>query len=41
MRGEAGQRQVKNPRVGLAVNGGGWLDGTYALAVATVVKRID
>lgn len=41
MRGEAGQRQVKNARVGLAVNGGGWLDGTYALAVATVVKRVD
>ena len=41
MRGEAGSRQVKNARVGLAVNGGGWLDGTYALAVATVVKRVD
>jgi hypothetical protein len=23
----------------LAVNGGGWLDGTYALAVATVLAR--
>jgi acetyl-CoA acyltransferase len=41
MRGEAGRRQVKNARVGLAINGGGWLDGTYALAVATIVKRID
>jgi acetyl-CoA acyltransferase len=41
VRGEAGRRQVENARVGLAINGGGWLDGTYALAVATVVQRID
>lgn len=41
MRGEAGRRQVKNARVGLAINGGGWLDGTYALAVSTIVKRLD
>jgi len=40
MRGEAGRRQVKDARVGLAINGGGWLDGTYALAVATVVQRV-
>lgn len=41
LRGEAGARQVQNARVGLAINGGGWLDGAYALAVSTIVKRID
>ena len=41
LRGEAGARQVDDARVGLAINGGGWLDGTYALAVSTIVKRID
>jgi acetyl-CoA acetyltransferase len=41
LRGEAGARQVENARVGLAINGGGWLDGTYALAVSTIVKRTD
>ncbi|MEY2893689.1 MAG: Thiolase [Pseudomonadota bacterium] len=41
LRGEAGRRQVKNARVGLAINGGGWLAGTYALAVSSVLKRID
>jgi acetyl-CoA acyltransferase len=41
MRGEAGRRQVEGARVGLAINGGGWLDGTYAVAVSTIVKRID
>jgi acetyl-CoA acyltransferase len=41
MRGEAGRRQVEDARVGLAINGGGWLDGTYAVAVSTIVKRID
>jgi len=37
LRGEAGARQVDGARVGMAVNGGGWLDGTYAVAVATIV----
>jgi acetyl-CoA acyltransferase len=41
LRGEAGRRQVQDAQVGLAINGGGWLDGTYALAVSTIVKRID
>lgn len=41
MRGEAGRRQVEGARIGLAINGGGWLDGTYAVAVSTIVKRID
>jgi acetyl-CoA acetyltransferase len=39
--GRAGKRQVENARIGLAINGGGWLAGMYALAVATIVKRID
>lgn len=41
LRGQAGGRQVDNARVGLAINGGGWLDGTYALAVSTVVRTVD
>jgi len=41
LRGEAGGRQVENARVGLAINGGGWVDGTYALAVSSVLKRLD
>ena len=41
LRGEAGGRQIENARVGLAINGGGWVDGTYALAVSSVLKRLD
>jgi acetyl-CoA acetyltransferase len=41
LRGEAGGRQVAGARVALAINGGGWMAGTYALAVSTIVKRID
>jgi len=41
LRGEAGGRQVENAQVGLAINGGGWVDGTYALAVSSVLKRLD
>jgi acetyl-CoA acyltransferase len=39
LRGRADRRQVKNARLAMAVNGGGWLDGTYALAIATIVRR--
>lgn len=39
LRDRAGRRQVKNARLAMAVNGGGWLDGTYAVAVATIVRR--
>ena len=39
LRGSAGARQVEGARRALAVNGGGWLDGTYALAIATVLER--
>src|SRR5260370_33225739 len=38
LRGRADRRQVKNARLAMAVNGGGWLDGTYAVAVATIVR---
>jgi acetyl-CoA acetyltransferase len=41
LRGEAGGRQVDDARVGLAINGGGWVDGTYALSVSTVLKRLE
>lgn len=41
LRGEAGKRQVRDAGIGLAINGGGWLAGTYALTVSTVVKRVD
>lgn len=41
LRGRAGERQVADARLGLAVNGGGWLDGGYALAVASIVRRLD
>jgi acetyl-CoA acetyltransferase len=40
LRGDAGPRQVETARVGMAINGGGWLDGTYALAVSTIVQRM-
>jgi acetyl-CoA acetyltransferase len=40
LRGRADRRQVKNARLAMAVNGGGWLDGTYAVAVATIVRRL-
>ncbi len=39
LRGRANGRQVEGARAALAVNGGGWLDGSYALAVATVLRK--
>jgi acetyl-CoA acyltransferase len=39
LRGTAGERQVGGARIAMAVNGGGWLDGTYALAIATILER--
>jgi acetyl-CoA acyltransferase len=39
LRDRAGERQLEHARVGMAINGGGWLDGTYAVAVATIVRR--
>jgi acetyl-CoA acetyltransferase len=40
LRGEAGARQVEGARLGMAINGGGWLDGSYALAIATILERL-
>ncbi|KLL12356.1 MULTISPECIES: thiolase family protein [Protofrankia] len=37
--GRAGGRQVEGARVGMAVNAGGWLAGTYAAAVATILEK--
>ncbi|MEZ5689205.1 MAG: thiolase family protein [Caenibius sp.] len=39
LRGEAGARQIEGARLAMAVNGGGWLDGSYALAIATILER--
>jgi acetyl-CoA acyltransferase len=39
LRGTADKRQVEGSRRALSVNGGGWLDGTYALAIATILER--
>ncbi|MDD2741633.1 MAG: thiolase family protein [Rhodocyclaceae bacterium] len=41
LRGRAGSRQLAKANIGLAVNGGGWLDGRYALAIASVVRKIN
>jgi acetyl-CoA acyltransferase len=40
LRGRAGQRQVPNARLAMSVNGGGWLDDAYAVAVATVLEKM-
>ena len=37
LRGRAGDRQVDGARVGLAANAGGWVGGTYAVGVATIL----
>ena len=39
LRGDAGRRQVEDARTALAINGGGWLDGAYALAVASILQK--
>jgi acetyl-CoA acyltransferase len=36
----AGQRQLADPVRGMAVNGGGWMDGTYILAVCTIIETM-
>ena len=38
LRGRANGRQIDSPRTALALNGGGWLAGTYATAVTTVLQ---
>jgi acetyl-CoA acyltransferase len=39
IRGRAGGRQVAGASRAMAINGGGWLDGTYAVTVATVLEK--
>jgi acetyl-CoA acyltransferase len=39
LRDRADGRQVEGARTALAVNAGGWIGGTYATAVATVLQR--
>ena len=41
LRGRAGSRQVEGARSGMAVNGGGWLGGMYALAVTTILQKAN
>jgi acetyl-CoA acetyltransferase len=41
LQGRANGRQVENARTGMAVNAGGWLGGTYAVTVATILQRVD
>ncbi len=39
LRGRAESRQVEAAKVGMAINGGGWLDGSYVTSVATILRR--
>jgi acetyl-CoA acetyltransferase len=41
LRGRAGERQVADARLAMAINGGGWLDDTYAVAIATIVRQFS
>lgn len=40
LRHTAGGRQVENARVGVAVNGGGWMGDDYAAAVVTLLTTV-
>lgn len=39
--GRAGKREVQGARLAMAVNGGGWLAGTYAVAVTTICEKMS
>jgi acetyl-CoA acetyltransferase len=39
LRGTAGERQVHDPRIGLAQNSGGWIDGDTAVCAVHVLER--
>ena len=41
LRQRAEARQLKSPRLGMAVNGGGWMDDTYILTVTTILELVD
>lgn len=40
LRGRAGERQVDNARLAMAVNTGGWMGGDYAVAVGTILEAL-
>jgi len=39
--GRAGARQLNNPKLAMAVNGGGWMDDSYILTVTTILEKIN
>ncbi len=39
LRGRGAERQVSGARLGMAVTGGGWLGGRYAVSVATIITN--
>jgi acetyl-CoA acyltransferase len=41
LRDRAGGRQVPDARIGMAVNAGGWLDGSYAVGATTILRAAD
>jgi acetyl-CoA acyltransferase len=41
LRGEAGQRQVSRPRIALAQNSGGWLEGESAACNVHILERLS
>lgn len=41
LRGEAGRRQVGKPRIGLAQNSGGWLEGDPAAVSVQILQRVS
>jgi acetyl-CoA acetyltransferase len=40
LRGEAGERQVQEPRIALAQNSGGWLEGDPAAVAIHILERV-
>jgi acetyl-CoA acetyltransferase len=41
LRGQAGERQVRAPRLALAQNSGGWLEGESAAANVHILERVE
>jgi acetyl-CoA acyltransferase len=41
LRGDAGRRQVNDPRIALSQNSGGWLDGDTAVCAVHVLERLS
>ena len=41
LRGQAGQRQVQTPRLALAHNNGGWLEGESAASNVHIIERVE